>query len=75
MGAATDLANEGMRRMVVNAVLWGFELEIPAKADVRFVDPYEPAPYAFKGFRRSLTPDDHALGKTLRGGAPPQSSK
>src|SRR5829696_1478804 len=39
MGAATDLANEGLRRMVVNAVYWGFALDVPAKADVRFVDP------------------------------------
>lgn len=65
MGAATDLANEGLRRMVVNAVLWGFGLEIPAKSDVRFVDPYQPSAYAFKGYRRGLTPADHALGKTL----------
>jgi hypothetical protein len=70
MGAATDLANEGLRRMVINAVLWGFELEIPAKTDVRYVDPYAPSPYAFKGYRRGLTPADHALGKVLRAGAP-----
>jgi hypothetical protein len=70
MGAATDLANEGLRRMVVNAVLWGFELEIPARTDVRFVDPFAPAPYAFKGYRRGITPADHALGKSLRAGAP-----
>jgi hypothetical protein len=69
-GAATDLANEGLRRLVVNAVLWGFELEIPAKTDVRFVDPYEPSAYAFKGYRRGITPADHALGKTLRAGSP-----
>ena len=70
MGAATDLLSEGLRRMVVNAVLWGFELEIPEKTDVRFVDPFEPAPYAFKGYRRGLVPADHALGKTLRAGEP-----
>jgi hypothetical protein len=70
MGAATDLVNEGLRRMVVNAVLWGFELTIPAQTDVRFVDPYNPTAYAFKGFRRGLTPADHALGQTLRAGAP-----
>jgi type 1 glutamine amidotransferase len=76
MGAATDLANEGLRRMVVNAVLWGFELEIPARTDVRFVDPYEPAAYAFRGYRRGITPDDHALGKTLRAGEPwPEGAK
>src|SRR4051812_32306808 len=70
MGAATDLANEGVRRMVVNAVLWGFGIDIPARTDVRFVDPYQPAPYAFKGYRRGITPDDHALGQALRAGAP-----
>jgi hypothetical protein len=70
MGAATDLANEGLRRLVVNAVLGGFGIEIPARTDVRYVDPYEPAPYAFKGFRLGLTPDDHALGKTLPAGLP-----
>jgi type 1 glutamine amidotransferase len=70
MGAATDLANEGLRRMVVNAVLWGFGLEIPAQTDVRYVDAYEPSPYAFKGYRRGLTPDDHALGQVLRAGDP-----
>ncbi|HEY1109651.1 MAG TPA: ThuA domain-containing protein [Opitutaceae bacterium] len=70
LGAATDLANEGLRRMVINGVLWGFGLEIPARTDVRYVDPFEPSPYAFKGYRRSLTPDDHALGKKLRAGDP-----
>ncbi len=70
MGAATDLLSEGLRRMVINAVLWGFALEIPAQTEVRFVDPFEPAAYAFKGYRRGLTPEDHALGKILRAGDP-----
>lgn len=70
MGAATDLANEGLRRMVVNAVFHGFGLEVPATTDVRFVDAYEPAPYAFKGYRRGITPADHALGRALPAGAP-----
>jgi hypothetical protein len=71
MGAATDLLSEGLRRLVVNAVLWGFELEIPARADVGFIDPYEPSPYAFKGYRRGLVPADHALGRKLPPGLPP----
>ena len=74
MGAATDLSNEGLRRMVINAVLWGFSIEIPAKTDVRFVDEYAPAPYSFKGYRRGLNPDDHALGKVLPPGTPPPPS-
>jgi hypothetical protein len=75
MGAATDLANEGLRRLVVNAVLWGFSLDIPAATDVRFVDPFRPAPYAFKGYRRGVTPNDHALGQELRGAPAPLPTK
>jgi hypothetical protein len=71
MGAATDLANEDFRRLVINAVLTGFALEIPARADVRYVDAYAPTAYAFKGYRRGLTPADHALGQVLRAGTPP----
>jgi hypothetical protein len=74
MGAATDLTNEDFRRLVINAVLAGFELQIPARADVRYVDAYDPAPYAFKGYRRGLTPVDHALGQVLRPGTPPPAA-
>jgi hypothetical protein len=65
LGAATDLTSEGLRRLVVNAVYWGLRLEVPAKADVDYVDPYNPSAYAFKGYRHGLRPSDHALGKTL----------
>jgi hypothetical protein len=65
LGAATDLENEGLRRLVVNAVYWGFDLAVPAKADVTYVDDFKPSPYAFKGYRKGITPADHALGKVL----------
>ena len=65
MGAATDLESEGLRRLVVNAVYWSFKLDIPTKADVTYVDDFKPAPYAFKGYRKGITPSDHALGKVL----------
>jgi len=70
MGAATDFENESLRRLVVNGVYWGLGRTIPAKADVRPVDPYAPAMYGFNGYRVGLTPDDHELGRTLRAGAP-----
>ncbi|MFO0936739.1 MAG: ThuA domain-containing protein [Gemmataceae bacterium] len=66
MGAATDLKSEGLRRLVVNAVYWSFKLEIPAKADVTYVDDFQPIDYSFKGYRKGITPADHALGKVLR---------
>ena len=65
LGAATDLQNEGLRRLVVNAVHWGLGLEVPAKADVNYVDEYKPTMYGFKGHRHGLKPSDHALGKVL----------
>jgi hypothetical protein len=68
MGAATDLQNEGLRRLIVNAVYWGLGLDVPAKANVEYVDDYHPTMYGFKGFRRGIKPSDHALGKVLPAG-------
>jgi hypothetical protein len=58
MGSSTDLQNEGLRRLVVNAVYWGLELDVPAKADVTIVGEYQPSAYGFDGFRRGLRPSD-----------------
>ncbi len=63
MGAATDLATEGTRRLVVNALHWGLGLEVPEKADVTPVGTYQPTMYGFKGNQKGLRPDDFALGK------------
>jgi hypothetical protein len=63
MGAATDLATEGTRRMVANAVFWGLGLEVPEKADVIPVGDYQPTMYGFKGNKTGLKPDDFVLGK------------
>jgi type 1 glutamine amidotransferase len=67
MGSATDLEDEGMRRLVVNGVYWGLGLAVPARADVTFVDPYTPSFYGFDGFRKGLRPADFALGTTVPG--------
>ena len=63
MGSATDLVNEGLRRLVVNAVYWGLKLEVPAKADVAFVDPFMPTKYGFNDFRKGVKPADLQLGR------------
>ena len=65
MGDAVDLQSEGLRRLVTNAVYWGVGLEVPAKADVRYVDGFEPSFYGFKEYRRGLKVADLALGKDL----------
>lgn len=58
MGAATDLQDESLRRLIVNAIYWGLDRSIPDRADVRFVDEYHPSPYGFGGFRKDLKPTD-----------------
>ena len=75
MGAASDLVNEALRRLIVNGVYWGVGLEVPARADVTYLDDYQPTIYGFNGFRRGLTPEDHALGKVLPAGTKPEPAK
>jgi hypothetical protein len=67
MGSATDLENEGLRRLIVNGVYWGLGLDVPITADVRYVDEYEPSFYGFDGFRKGLHASDFALGKKVPG--------
>jgi hypothetical protein len=57
MGAATDLLNEDLRRLVVNAVFWGLNLDVPEKADVNFVSDFQPSAYGFDGFQKGLKPE------------------
>jgi hypothetical protein len=67
MGSATDLESEGLRRLLVNGVYWGLGLDVPARADVRYVDEYVPSFYGFDGFRKGLRPSDFELGKKVPG--------
>lgn len=57
MGAATDLRNEGLRRLIVNAVYWGVGLDVPKKADVDIVGKFEPRMYGFGGYAKGMKPD------------------
>ena len=63
MGAATDLAHEDTRRLVVNAVFWGLGLEVPGKADVTVVGSYSPTMYGFGTNQKGVRPADLAIGK------------
>jgi type 1 glutamine amidotransferase len=76
MGAAVDLVSDDARRIVVNASYHLTGLEVPAKADVSFVDPYYPSFYGFirdKNFfpDRNLKPEDFGLGKSPVAKDPP----
>jgi hypothetical protein len=63
MGAAVDLENEGLRRLLVNACYWatGLEQQIPPKADVDYVGEYQPGWFGFGKFKKGLKPKDLEL--------------
>jgi oligogalacturonide lyase len=73
MGAATDLQNEGLRRLVVNAVYWGLGIDVPAKADVTYVDEYKATMYGNNIFKKGVKPSDLSLAKSLPAETPKQS--
>lgn len=52
MGAATDLLNEGVRRVIINSSLYCLSLEskITPKLDVRLVGDYRPSAFGFGGY-------------------------
>ena len=61
MGAATDLACEDLRRLVINGVYWGLGLEVPARANVDVVGDFTPAMFGFGGFKKGVKPSDYEL--------------
>ncbi|NJM55805.1 MAG: hypothetical protein HC841_07870 [Verrucomicrobiae bacterium] len=82
MGAANDLLNAYLRRMVVNAAYHLTGLKVPAMAKVDFVDPYEPTMFNFNRgdywLKRGMKPADFALGKSAQSGVstePPPAPK
>jgi hypothetical protein len=63
MGAAVDLENEGLRRLLVNACYWavGLASKIPAKANVDYIGPYKPTWFGFGQYRKGVRPQDLEL--------------
>ena len=70
MGAAVDLLSEDLRRLLVNTVYAFADKPVPARADVEFVDSFEPSFYGFVDAEawvaRGLKTEDFALGKPTR---------
>ena len=60
MGAAQDLQNEPLRRLIVNACFWVLLMEdkIPARTNVDLVGEYQPLPFKFGGFAKGIQPSD-----------------
>ena len=58
LGTAEGFENEGFRRMIANSMFWLLGLDVPEKADVEPVTPYEPLPSGFSGHRKGVFPKD-----------------
>jgi hypothetical protein len=58
MGASIDLVNEDLRRLLVNASLWavGMEKQIPERANVDYVTPYQPTMFSPALFKKGQLP-------------------
>ena len=61
MGDAQDFLDENFRRLLVNGVYWGLEMEVPQQADVRLIGSYQPSDYSFNGFRKNVRPSELAM--------------
>jgi type 1 glutamine amidotransferase len=63
MGAAIDLVNEDLRRLLVNACFWavGLENKIPEKADVNYITEYKPTMFSTDLFKKGSYPSKYEL--------------
>ncbi|MGB7393932.1 MAG: hypothetical protein WA913_06030 [Pricia sp.] len=48
VGAANDMLIEGTRRLLINGVFWGLDMEVPEKANVNLVGDYNPTAFEFR---------------------------
>lgn len=60
MASASDLINEGLRRILVNGVFQATGLPVPAQADVTPLWEFKPTFYGFGKFKPDLKPEGYA---------------
>jgi hypothetical protein len=58
MGSSTDLTNDGLRRLLVNATYDLLGMPVPEKADVDLVGDYKPHAYKGGGYTKGVKPAD-----------------
>ncbi|MFC1763539.1 ThuA domain-containing protein [Planctomycetota bacterium] len=61
MGAASDMASEGVRRLLINAVYWcvGLADRIPdCGTNANVIGEFTPSPYGFNGYIKGVKPAD-----------------
>ncbi|MFZ9045593.1 MAG: ThuA domain-containing protein [Cyclobacteriaceae bacterium] len=58
LGHPFDWKNENMRRLAMNGIYWVLDLKVPEKANVGFVDKYEPNNSGFgKKYKQGMRPE------------------
>jgi len=57
-GAANDLSDPDLRRLVANGVFWGLGLKVPPRLNVMIPGVYEPSDYGFGTYRKGQRPSD-----------------
>jgi hypothetical protein len=62
MGAAQDLENDALRRLLINACYWALGMDdlIPERTNVDLVGDYKPLPFKFGGFAKGIKPSELA---------------
>jgi hypothetical protein len=60
MGAATEIVDEDLRRLIVNGVYWGLGMEVPEKAEVPISVEFKPSNYSFNKFQKGKQAADFA---------------
>ena len=48
IGAASDMMNESVRRLLVNGIFWTMDATVPEKANVSLVGDFNPSAYGFR---------------------------
>jgi len=72
MGASVDFESAGLRRLIVNGAFYLTGLDVPEKANVEFVDAFQPTFFGRNPKEYweeiKLKPEDFALGKSTAAG-------
>ena len=66
MGAASDLDDENLRRLVINGAYWALDLPVPEKADAKVSSKYKPSFYGFLKSSTKREPKEFIPGKGPR---------
>lgn len=65
IASAIDFESEDLRRLLINSIYWGLDMEqqIQEKSNVEYVGEYQPSFFGADMFKKGLKPDDYRLKK------------